>query len=65
MKKKYAKIKTKFIILTSETGWAQHTCTNCGRYEVTDWHVWLDWRFCPWCGKPIVNDYKNKKSRAN
>lgn len=37
----------------AENGWMDHICSSCGRKENIDVHTYLDWNFCPGCGKRI------------
>ena len=39
----------------ADNGWADHTCSECGYTENLDIHVYLDWNYCPNCGRKIEN----------
>ena len=49
---------TKYLYKFADNGWADHICAECGYTENTDVHVSLDWKFCPGCGRRIVNHGK-------
>lgn len=47
---------SKWIWKLADNGWADWICPKCGWRYNDDIHVTLDYKYCPMCGKRLIDD---------